>query len=223
MKRLLIKFGLLISAMLILVGCSAAETTPTIDPKMVYTQVAQTVAAQITNAARLTPKVTFTPLPSSTSSPSQTPKATNATVTALTTTVLPGTIVATSATKAATATIVPTQSGSLPPIPDKMEYIGQSIPDNTVFKPDQAFTITWTIKNIGTSTWNNKYLFRFFGGVRGGATDEEIEGDVAPGKEYNVTMKMTAPSKTGSYSSVWVITNPDMRNFGSFYLNYEVK
>lgn len=226
MNRKFFKFGLLLLAVLILAGCSTpAAQTPTPDPKLVYTQVAQTVAAQITNAAKLTPKATFTPLPSDTPMPTQTPKATNATIVALTGTAKPGTAVATSATSIAisTATLAPTLPGALPPVPDKMEYVSQSIPDNTKFNPNQEFTITWTIKNIGTTTWDEKYRIRFFGGERGGAADDAVDGPVAPQKSYNVTMKMTAPEKPGSYSTLWVITNPDGRNFGSFYLAYEVK
>lgn len=63
MKYLCFKSSLLILAVVLLAGCSAPAATPTIDPKLVYTQVAQTVAAQITNAAKLTPKATFTPYP----------------------------------------------------------------------------------------------------------------------------------------------------------------
>ncbi len=219
MKLNFFKSSLLLLVLIILVGCSApAASTPTIDPKMVYTQVAQTVAAQITNAAKLTPKATFTLMPSDTPAPSITPKATNATVVALT-----GTVAATNAPGIATATLVPTSSGALPPIPDKMEYISQSIADNTKFSPGQTFTMNWTIKNIGTTTWDNKYLVRFFGGVRCGAADDAIGGTVEPKETYEVSLKMTTPTTPGSYSTLWVITNPDGRNFGSFYLVFEVK
>lgn len=224
MKLNFFKSVLLLSVLFILAGCSApAASTPTLDPKMVYTQVAQTVAAQITNAAKLTPKATFTPMPSETPAPTLTPKATNATIVALTGTAKPGTAVATSATAITIATLVPTSSGALPPIPDKMEYISQSIADNTKFSPGQTFTMNWTIKNIGTTTWDTNYRVRFFGGVRCGAADDAIGGTVKPNDTYEVSMKMTTPTTPGSYSSLWVITNPDGRNFGSFYLVFEVK
>jgi len=34
---------------------------------------------------------------------------------------------------------------------------------------------------------------------------------------------MRAPANQGEYTSVWVITNPDGRNFGSFTLTIKVK
>lgn len=230
MKFKFSKLMLLSLIALILVSCSSpSATTPTTDPKVVYTQVAQTVAAQITNAAKLTPQSTFTPKPTETLVPSPTAKPTNATVTALTVTVKPGTAVATTPVKLTAAlstpgpmvTIAPT--GGLPVIPDKMEYVGQTITDNSVFSPGQKFTMNWAIKNIGTTTWNDKYMVRLYGGDRCGAPDEPVDSEVAPGKVYRVILDMTAPAKKGSYSTLWVITNPDGRNFGSFYLTFEVK
>jgi len=230
MKPVVMKFLLILMIAGLLAGCSAAAATPTTDPKMVYTQVAQTVAAQITNAAKLTPKATLTPLPTETLAPSPTAKPTNATIVALTGTVKvtgtgpAGTAAPTSATKLpATATVAPTASGGLPAIPDKMSYISQSIPDGQKFSPGENFTLIFTLKNIGTTTWDDKYMVRFFGGDRAGASDFNLETTVKPDATYNVTLKMTTPAKSGSYSTLWVITNPDGRNFGSFYLAYDVK
>lgn len=231
MKPIVMKILILVMLAGVLAGCNAAAATPTTDPKVVYTQVAQTVAAQITNAAKLTPKATFTPMPTETLAPSPTAKPTNATIVALTGTAKPGTAAPTSATKLpatatatgiALATAIPT-AGGLPAIPDVMSYMSQNIPDNTAFSPSQTFTLIFVIKNIGTSTWDEKYRIRFFGGERSGAPDDALTSTVKPGSTYHVTLKMTAPSKKGSYSSLWVISNPDLRNFGSFYLNYEVK
>lgn len=229
MKLFMMKIFVLVMIAGLLAGCNAAAATPTTDPKVIYTQVAQTVAAQITNAAKLTPKATFTSMPTETLAPSPTAKPTNATIVALTGTAKPGTAAPTSATKlpaTATgivlATAIPT-AGGLPAIPDKMSFIGQNVDDGSKLSPSQAITLVFTIKNIGTTTWDDKYMIRFFGGERGGAADFNLDVTVKPGATYNVTLKMTTPAKTGSYSTLWVITNPDGRNFGSFYLAYDVK
>ena len=211
----------LLLALSIMAGCTAAQNAAaTTDPKAVYTQVAETVQAQITNGAKMTPKVTNTPLPTEIPLPTSansTNAATNGTVVATSPAGTPG---------AATPTLpnaLPTNTGQAPAVPDKMLYISQAVPDSTKFSGGDQFTMSWTIQNVGTTTWDNTYNIRFYGGDRFGVQNFAIPSTVKPQGTVKLSVQMTAPSNSGQYNSIWVITNPDGVNFGYFTFALEVK
>jgi hypothetical protein len=104
-----------------------------------------------------------------------------------------------------------------------MTYVSQTIADGTKFKAGEQFTLSWVVKNIGTTTWNSTYRVRFFGGTRFGVEDFQIGKTVAPNAALTITVHMTAPDKVGQYNSIWVLTNNDGSNFGSFTFSLEVK
>jgi len=224
------KIGATISLLLvlsILAGCAAAQNTaPTTDPKTIYTQVAETVQAQITNAAKLTPKVTNTPLPTDIPLPTSTISAPDATANAN----------ATKGTPQATlpagtpGTGVPTLPGGIatntpqaPTVPDRMLYVSQGVPDGTKFNKGDQFTMSWTIQNVGSTTWDKTYTVRFYGGDRFGVQNFAIPATVKPQGTVKLSVEMTAPNNSGDYTSVWVITNPDGVNFGYFTFVLTVK
>jgi hypothetical protein len=215
----------LILALSILAGCTGTQNaTPTSDPKLIYTQVAQTVQAQLAEATKITPKASNTPLPTDIPSPTATKGTVNPTKT--------GTLGTVAATKAGgtPGTAVPTlkitattASGTVSAVPDKMQYVNQGVPDGTKFSGGTHFTMYWTIQNVGTTTWDNTYRVRFFGGDRLGVKDFVIPQTVKPQGSVKLTVEMTAPDKAGQYNSVWVITNPDGVNFGNWNFSCEVK
>jgi hypothetical protein len=213
---------------MLLSACGAqGNQTPTTDPSTVFTTVAKTVQAQITSNAKLTTTVTATPKPTETPGaanttlrPSSTPFGTGTAAVNLTpqkgVTVVANPLA--SATISAAATQSPGASSA-----DKMQYVSQKVADGSTFSQGQAFTMTWVIKNIGSTTWDKSYLVRLFAGDRFGAADLKFSGTVKPGEQTNVTLDMTAPNTMGEYNSVWVMTNTDGRNFGSFTLSIKVK
>ena len=209
---------------IILAGCAAAQNaTPTTDPKLIYTQVAQTVQAQITSSARLTPKASTTPPPTDVPSPTATkgtPNPTSATTKTPNSTVpagTPGTALPT------LPNTIPTNSGPAPAVPDKMLYVGQGVPDGTKFNGGDQFTMFWTIKNVGTTTWDKTYRVRLYGGDRLGVNDFPIPGTVAPQQSVKLSVEMTAPKNSGKYEGIWVLTNTTGVNFGYFTFALEVK
>lgn len=230
---------LILSLMILLLTACGAQgnQTPTSDPSTVYTTVAQTVQAQITGNAKLTATVTATPKPteanaaSATLRPSSTPFGTGTAVNL--TPQKSGTVLATSLTPQKSGTVAPLQTSTTAAgaatqpagasSADKMAYVSQKVIDGSTFSYGQSFTMTWVIKNIGTTTWDNTYMIRLFAGDRFGADDLKFSGAVKPGETTNVTMDMTAPNNLGEYNSIWVITNAEGRNFGSFTLSIKVK
>jgi hypothetical protein len=194
-KRTLPLIGVLLS-LLWSVGCSAAvpTSTPTLDLNPLRTQVAATVFAQVTRDLALTPSIT--PLPS--------PTATNLPTATLGITASP--------TPSAAATL----SSGTPQAAttNQDQWVSQTIADDTVFAPGQTFSMTWHLKNSGTSTWTARYLLRFYSGSAFGAPKEIAIGQqVLPGGEIDITMTMKAPATPGSYRTDWVMSNENRANF----------
>ena len=208
-KRNLSVIGVLLS-LLWSVACSPAAptSTPTLDLNPIRTEVAATVLAQVTQALALTPTITPLPSPTATDLPTATPSKTASAVP--------------SAAPSATAIL----SGVTPTVgtENKAQWVSQTIADGTIFKPGDTFTMTWRLKNTGTSTWTAGYLLRYFSGNNFGAPNEVATGrDVLPGEEIDISIQMKAPAIPGSYSSVWVMANETRANFKEpVYLNIKV-
>ncbi len=223
----------LILVLSFLAGCGAGQNaTPTTDPKVIYTQVAeqaaQTAAAQQTNIAKLTPQATSTPQP--TDMPEASPTVGTPNPTSAGTQTTPGAQSTTNPNAAGTpggtsptTVVLPTNTKPAASLPDKMLYVSQSPADGSVFKPGDTFTMTWKIQNVGTTTWSDNYRVRLYGGERFGVADFNLGSTIAPEATVNITAQMTAPSSTGAYNSIWVPTNLDGANFGYFTFNCEVK
>ena len=211
----------LITTMALMAGCGGQSAqTPTVDPKVVYTEVALTVQAQITNNAQLTPKPTNTPQPTETEGPT-------ATLRPSSTPLGEGTLLPSLTPSDGSVPPVPTLAGGAtqPPAvsPDKMEYVSQSVADNTTFQRNEGFTQVWTLKNTGTTTWDDTYRVRLYAGPGFNSQDGSIGQVVGPNTNAKISVDMRAPNNQGEYTSVWVITNPEGRNFGSFTLTIKVK
>ncbi|NPV57752.1 MAG: hypothetical protein HPY76_13940 [Anaerolineae bacterium] len=181
----------------------AAE--PTLDPNVIYTAAAQTVAAQLTNEAALNPTATFTPLP-------PTPTFTLVVEqTAFPTLPLPGTPVFTLAPLPGLATATP----NLPTTPDKAQWIENYPPDGAQVVTNARFDIIWTVKNVGTTTWNTKYTVQFFSGKKlAEKTSYNFREETAPNNETRIIVDAVAPSTAGEYFSWWKLQNDQGVNFG---------
>ncbi len=174
---------------------ASTPTTPapaaaTLDLNPLRTEIAGTVFAQVTQALALTPSIT--------------PLAT------LTSTFTP-TLTASPAPSAAVTLATGTPQATAVNLD---QWVAQSVADDTSFAPGQSFTMTWTIKNTGSSTWTIAYLLRFYGGSAFGApTEIPLSRAVAPGDQIDISIQMKAPTKTGTYDSTWVMANPNRFNF----------
>jgi hypothetical protein len=94
------------------------------------------------------------------------------------------------------------------------QWVSQSIADDTLFTPGQTFTMTWRLKNTGTSTWTAGYLLRYYSGNTFGALKEIAIGQVVlPGGEIDIAIAMKAPANPGSYRTDWVMSNETRTNF----------
>jgi hypothetical protein len=204
---------------------SPVEEGPTVDPNLVFTSGAQTVVAQITIDAANRPvptaalPATITPASLPTLQPlgSEVPPAAGAVVSQPE--ALP--------TLAGIATLTPAAFGgptAVAPVPDRMTWVSNVPPDNSKVPAGKPFKITWTVTNIGTTTWTTEYYFKHFAGTQlGKLAAYPVTKEVKPNASVDLTIDAVAPITTGDVYSLWVLQNPDGVNFGRFDITLTVQ
>jgi hypothetical protein len=185
---------MLLSLCSLLLGACAP---PTPDPAIYYTQAAQTIAAEATQAAIGTAFALLTQLASS-----PTPRPPRITLPPPLPTFTP------SPTLEATATPTP----SLTPFPcDEARFVRDvTIPDGVELPPNVAFVKTWRIQNAGECNWTSGYVLAF---VEGDALNAPqvigLSSQVQPGETIDVSLPMTAPAQAGDYQGRWELRSPN--------------
>lgn len=192
---------LFFAALFVLSACATIPSSPDQgnSPDVLYTAAAQTVVAQLTEAAT-----------NSQTDPTATQPAPTATQAPTNTSVPP------------TATQVPPTATPLPPTPTpvpcyRAEFIKDvNYPDGSEVEPGQNFDKTWRIKNTGSCTWDSAYKVVFTGGDDLGA-ERSIPwewGKVKPGQTVDITIAFSAPEDEDTYKSEWKLRGPDGHKFG---------
>jgi hypothetical protein len=226
------------------------DAGPTVDPNLVFTSGAQTVVAQITldAASRPVPTAALPAQPAGeTSTPDPAVPAVDAaipTIPPLTGTT-PGAPLPTAAPLAGAVITqppagLPTAAGALPTvapagaaapagavvaaIPDKLQWVSNTPADKSKVPAGKGFKITWKLQNIGTTTWDNTYNFKFFAGTQlaknGGYP---VVKAVKPNSSFDFTVDAVAPTTPGDYYSLWVLQRPDGVNVGKFDITLTVQ
>lgn len=234
--------GLTLTAIsLLMVACSgnkAASSTPTVDANMIYTQAAQTVAADmaLTEAVQPTETATPTVAPTSTvdptmaaaftatanavTSPITTPAGTSTTPNANTTPAA-GLSTTPTAFKLATATQASAAASSSSSSADQATLVKQFPEDGQTMPTNAGFDMHLTLKNTGTTTWTTAYKLVYFAGERmGSPADLNMPHSVAPGESVTLVFSLEAPDSAGSKTIIWVMQNADGKNF--YPLNHSI-
>jgi hypothetical protein len=188
---------------------------------LIYTAAAQTVAANLTQAA----SGQFTPQPPSTQAPvidlppatatsqpatqqpaTQQPQPEQPTATSVPPTSLP---LPTATQAPPTATAVPC---------DRASFVasGETYKDGTEVIAGTTFVKTWRLRNNGSCTWNSSYSLVFINGDAMGApaSVQLTTGTVAPGQEIDVSVTMRAPETPKEYTGNWKLRNGSGLVFG---------
>lgn len=209
-SKIRVLLALLLSVALLTSCLNNAAQSPTPDVNMVYTQAAQTLAFQLTGTAAAFPTATFTPAPTNTTAPTATLAGT-----------LPplGTIA-----PAITLPGVATATLSAVKAPDSALWVEQTPADGTNIGAGTKFDIAWKLKNTGTTTWTNKYYYRYYAGAKlhENTSSYFLKTSVNPEDETILYADMIAPMTPGEYSTTWVITNEAGVNFYAFTLTIKV-
>ena len=175
---------------LLLSACAKSTQESTDVSSQIFTAVANTLTAQYTPVAATT-------VPPATNTPGITPTAT--------------------VMSFATATIGVLKTTTTGSSCDNAAYVSDvTIPDGTSLTIGSTFTKTWTIKNTGTCTWTSTYKLKYASGSQMSGTTTSIGSTVAPGSSINVSVTMTVPSTTGTYTGYWRMVNDSSTFFGGY-------
>ena len=185
MAKLFRLFFILVLAGLILTGCNFPNRVNQAQGNASLTQAAQTIEAQMTlNAQNQLPTVT-----GSSAEPTAQP----------------------TITIAPTNTTAPEATATEQPC-DQAGYVKDvTVADGTEMKPNEDFTKTWRIENLGTCTWTSGYKIIFDSGddMDGPATQEITSGTVDPGEQVDISIDLTAPDTPGTYLGFYQLRNED--------------
>jgi len=116
----------------------------------------------------------------------------------------------------ATATVLSPTQTSVPVMTpssslDKATFVSENYPDNSILKPGEAFTKTWEIKNIGSSTWTTNYHLVLIaspeGDTLGSVPQFSFSQQTSPGETMLLSVPLVAPQTDGIYSVYWSIIN----------------
>ena len=107
---------------------------------------------------------------------------------------------------------------------NKAQFLAETIPDNTEFNAGDAFTKSWTFKNMGTCTWNTNYKLAFASGeAMGGPASVKFSKSVAPNDQITVAVPLKAPAKSGTFKGIWNLMADDGTQFGQIFVLIKVK
>jgi hypothetical protein len=107
---------------------------------------------------------------------------------------------------------------------NKSLFVSETIPDDTEFNAGDAFTKSWTFKNVGTCTWNTNYKLVFASGeAMGGPASVKFSKSVAPNDQITIQVPLVAPSTSGTYNATWKLQAEDNTQFGQVTVRIKVK
>jgi hypothetical protein len=191
---------------LLLAACGkAAPAEPTLDPNMVFTQVAETVMVSMTETAAAMPP-TPTAQPTATTAPTPIP---------------PPTLVP-------QPQATPMPLGPTPTVMkfgDSAKWNTQSPMDGKVFKPGEQFQFHVCIGNNGSTDWSSKYYLEWISGYRlwNNTKFFYVGNLVKPGDKWCFDLPSVAPINPGPYLTRWYFKNPDGQFMMEVYFAYKVQ
>ena len=112
----------------------------------------------------------------------------------------------------ATATAQPTVAQAVNPgvaSGNKAQLVTMVPGNNQTARVSQTFTLTFTLKNAGTTVWTNAFKAVHTGGTKMSATDSApMSGNVASGASGTITFHMVAPKDKGTYTQNFNFIDP---------------
>jgi len=209
---------ILISVMMLSVLAACGPKEPAVDPNLIYTQAAETVAAQMAETLAAVPPATAT------SEPTATVEVPTATATsAMIPTFTPN-------AGAATVAAIPTSTQIVTGGGDKAQWAYSSPVDGVTLAPAVVFQLAIGLLNTGSTTWTQDYKLVYTGGTQicsmSSVSHDPAGGDkntIPPGEKGEFIMLCTAPAEPGDYISYWAFNNPSGGYIYDMYFAYKVE
>jgi LysM repeat protein len=89
-----------------------------------------------------------------------------------------------------------------------------TVADDTALPADAPFTTIWRMRNSGSCDWGEGYELVFVRGNLMDASSSVPLPSTRAGGTLDIAVDMTAPSESGTYTSVWQMQAPDGTLFG---------
>lgn len=104
--------------------------------------------------------------------------------------------------------VLPTSTISSTPC-DLVEFVADvTVPDGTVFHPNESFTKTWQLRNIGSCTWTTNYELAFEkGDAMTDSVVQKLSSEIAPGQTVDISVNLSSPAQEGSFRGYWKLLN----------------
>lgn len=90
-------------------------------------------------------------------------------------------------------------------------------PPDSIVQPSTSFYKSWYVQNVGTCTWNSDYALVWYDGFQlNGTTPLRFGGNVAvpPGDYVTLTVQLWTPPQSGTYTSLWMLSDTNDNLFG---------
>lgn len=183
----------------VLLSFTGCANSPEALKDQIYTEAVLTLYAEFTETAKALPSTeTATLVPTNTVQPTATQRPV----------IIPTIPIAINAATPTSSSVNPYQ----------VEFVWVD-PYPNQFYPNQKFTLTWQLKNIGTATWSGKYRFYHRNGIQlADQSSYTINDVIAPGAILTISMPATSPEVFGTYQTEWALANPEGVEF--YYVYY---
>lgn len=87
--------------------------------------------------------------------------------------------------------------------------------DGAVMEPEESFTKTWRIRNVGSCNWTDRYALVFSSGASMESSNViPLKTIVKQGQLLDLSVRLSAPEKSGTYWGYWMIRNDEGEYFG---------
>jgi len=101
--------------------------------------------------------------------------------------------------------------------------LGESPEDGKDVIINSSFTKSWTIKNMGTCSWNPNYKVKFMSGdAMSGPSAQSFGATVTPGNSLTISLGLKAPGGLGTYKGVWGFYDDKDVFFGQAWVEIDV-
>lgn len=90
-------------------------------------------------------------------------------------------------------------------------------PPGTEVQPSTMFYKSWQVQNVGTCTWTGNFALVYEGGFQLGGQSPLLLGSgvaVKPNQYVTLTIQLWTPPQSGTYTSSWLLQDPDGTTFG---------
>lgn len=195
---------LVLTASLVLIGCSQQATPPqTTDLQTAFASTLVAMQTQIAiqptqpAAAPTTVQPTVMPTPAPTATLEPTPAPT-----------------ATVAAAAVVTAVVPVTSATYGPSFRVGDVIDLNFPDGTYVNAGMTFTKIWQVTNVGTATWPLGTKIVSVDDNPFALTPTVLSQVVSNGQSVEIHVTLKAPEAVNNYQSKFMLETPDGKMFG---------